>query len=156
MPQIYKIKSQKSSLESISLRGRFNLQVQHFSQKYSDQPEMGDAYYSLGLLQAEMGNYEKSAITLQKATELSPFRSRIWFNLYNLLEFKNNTSEAQNALEKCLELEPRNLEFLYAKIEFLLKQKRKNEAVNVAKIILEYYPDSPDKDDLQNFIDLNS
>lgn len=120
-----------------------------------NRPEMGDTYYSLGLLQAEMGNYDKSIISLQKAAELLPARSRIWFNIYNLLDFKNDTKEAQKALDKCLDLEPRNPEFLYAKIEFLLKQKREKEAVKVAKNILEYYPDSPDSKDLQNFIEMN-
>lgn len=121
-----------------------------------EQPEMGEVYYSLGLLQAEMLAYDKSITNLQKAAGLLPERSRIWFNLYNLLEFKKITNEAENALDKCLAIDARNLEYLYAKIEFLLKQKREKEAVNVAKMILEYYPDSPDKNELQNFIDLNS
>ena len=116
---------------------------------------MGDAYYSLGLLQAEMGNYDESIANLQKATELLPEWSRVWFNLYNLLDFKNSFAEAQTALDRCLELEPRNPEYLYAKIQFLLKQKREKEAVEVAKKILEYYPESPDKKDLQSFIEMN-
>ncbi len=120
------------------------------------QPGMGDVYYSLGLLQAEMLAYDKSIANLQKAVALLPERSRIWFNLYNLLEFKKITTKAENALDKCLDIEPQNLEYLYAKIEFLIKQKREKEAVNVAKMILEYYPDSPDKNELQNFIDSNS
>jgi len=95
-------------------------------------------------------------LNLKKAAELLPERSRIWFNLYNLFDFKNNITEAQNALNKCFELEPRNIEFLYAKIEFLLKQQREKEAVEVAKKVLEYYPDTQDKKDLQNFIHLNS
>lgn len=118
----------------------------------ANQPEMGDAFYSLGLLQAEMAKYDESISSLKKAGNLSPDRSRIWINLFKLLDFKNETKEARKALDKCLELEPRNLEFLYAKIEFLLKQKKEKEAVNIAKKILEYYPDLPDKNDLQNFI----
>ena len=121
-----------------------------------NQSEMGDAFYSLGLLQAEMGKYDESIGSLQKAAQLSPDRSRIWINLFKLLDFKNETEKAQKALHKCLELEPRNLEFLYAQIEFLLKQKKEKEAVNIAKKILEYYPDSPDKNDLQNFINMNN
>jgi len=118
-------------------------------------PDMGDVYYSLGLLQAEMGNYDKSIASLQKAVELLPDRSRIWFNLYNLFDFKNDTKEAQIALDICLELEPRNLEFLYAKIEFLLKHKREKEAIEVVKKVLEYYPNAKDKNDLLNFIEAN-
>ncbi len=122
----------------------------------NEYPEMGNVYYSLGLLQAEMGDYDKSIVSLRKAGGLLPEQSRIWFNLYKLLDFKNETIEAQKALDKCLELEPKNLEFLYAKIEFLLKHKRTAAAVDVAKKVLKYYPDLPDKKDLQNFIDANS
>lgn len=119
-------------------------------------PEMGNVYYSLGLLQAEMGKYDKSVLSLQNASELIPSQSRVWFNLFKLYDFKNNKAKAEGALIKCLELEARNQEFLYAKMEFLLKQKRTKEAKELAKKVLEYYPDSPDKKDLQHFIDANS
>ena len=114
-------------------------------------PQMGNIYYSLGLLQAEMGNYNKSIASLQKAAELTPNHSRTWFNLFKLYDFRNETKEAQKALEKCLELKPRRLEFLYAEIEFLLKHKKEQEAVIIAKKILEFYPDLPDKKNLLNF-----
>lgn len=118
----------------------------------NDQPALGDAWYSLGLLQAEMGDYNKSITTLQTAVELLPERSRIWFNLFRLLEFNNDAIGAENALNNCLKIEPRNLEFLYAKIEFMLKEKKEKEAVEVAKKVLEYYPELPDKAELINFI----
>ena len=122
----------------------------------NEYPEMGDVYYSLGLLQAEMGDYDNSIISLRNAAVLIPEQSRIWFNLFKLLDFKNESAEAETAINKCLELEAGNTEFLYAKIEFLLKQKRTDDAVDVAKKVLEYYPNSPDKKDLQNFIKTNS
>ena len=118
-------------------------------------PEMGDVYYSLGLLQAEMGDYDKSIISLRKAAVLLPEESRVWFNLFKLLDFKNQSTNAEKAIDKCLELEGQNLEFLYAKIKFLFKQKRIAAAVNLAKKVLEYYPDLPGKNDLQGFIDTN-
>ncbi len=136
--------------------GRNNEAEELLLKVLDDNPNMGDVYYSLGLLQAEMGNYDKSIVSLQKAVELLPERSRIWFNLYNLFDFKNDTKEAQKALNNCLELEPRNLEFLYAKIEFLLKHKREKEAVEVGKKVLEYYPNLPEKAELLNFISMNS
>ncbi len=117
-----------------------------------ENPEMGDPLYSLGLLQAEMGDYDKAIISLNKATKLLPNRPRVWFNLFRLLEFNKETTNAENALNMCLEIEPSNLEFLYAKIEFMLKQKNQKGAVDAAKKVLEYYPNSPDKAELLNFI----
>lgn len=118
----------------------------------ADQPDMGDAYYSLGLLYAEMGDYDTSIRTLKNAAKLMPDRARVWYNLFKLYEFKLQFNEAERSLDKCLEIEPTNLEFLYAKIEFLLKQKNEKEAIETAKKILEYYPNSPDKQGLLDFI----
>lgn len=117
-----------------------------------EQPEMGDAMYSLGLLYAEMADYDASIETLEKASQLMPERARIWLNLFRLYEFKQQINEATIALNKCIEIEPANLEYLYAKIEFMLKQKNEKEAVETAKKVLEYYPNSPDKAELENFI----
>ena len=46
-----------------------------------------------------MSNYDKTIISLQKAVELLPNNSRIWFNLFNLLDFMKENKEAQKALE---------------------------------------------------------
>jgi len=126
-----------------------------FTKVLDNNPNMGDVYYSLGLLQSEMGNYNKSIISLQKAAELLPNRARIWFNLFNLLVFENENVAAKQALNMCLKLEPTNLQYLYANLEFLLKLKQNKEAVIVAKTILEHYPNSPDKAKLVNFIEIN-
>lgn len=118
-------------------------------------PELGDAWYSLGLLQSEMGDYIGSTETLKKAGRLMPERARIWFNLYRLQEFNKDIGGAENSINLCLELEPRNLEFLSAKIEFLVKQSREREAVEVAEKILEYYPDISDRAVIEDFISRN-
>lgn len=114
--------------------------------------EMGEAWYSLGLLQSEMGKYDESIISLEKAGELMPDRTRVWFNLFRLLEFKQKLIEAEKTLNLCLNLEPQNLEFLSAKIEFLLKQGRDKDAVPVALTILEFYPDIQDREVIEDFI----
>jgi predicted CXXCH cytochrome family protein len=117
-----------------------------------EHPDMGEVCYSLGLLQAEMGNYETSIKNLNKAAELLPESSRIWFNLFRMYEFMKDSVKASLAIDKCLILEPKNLEYLYAKIEFLVMQNKKKEAVEVAKKVLRYYPNIPDRQKLLNFI----
>jgi predicted CXXCH cytochrome family protein len=134
-----------------------NREAESLLQEVVDEyPEMGDIYYSLGLLQAEMGKYDQSVQNLQTASGLIPLQARVWFNLFKLLDFKQSPAKAAEALNKSLELEPRNLEFLYAKIEFLLKHKRTSDAVGVAQQVLEFYPDLQDKNDLEGFIRNNS
>lgn len=118
-------------------------------------PELGNNYYSLGLLQAEMGKYDESILNLIQASKKLPKNGRILFNLFKIHDFKQNTNEAEISINRCLKLEPKNQEFLYAKIEFLLKQNRNNEAAEIAQQILVFYPGSPDKINLENFINSN-
>ncbi len=115
-------------------------------------PELGDAWYSLGLLQSEMGDYDNSIKSLEMAAELMPDRPRIWFNLFRLHDFKQENYKAENTLNRSLDLEPQNIEFLSAKVELLIKLGREKEAVDVAKKILEYHPNISDKDVVEDFI----
>ncbi len=126
------------------------LELLQYVVKYN--PEMGDAWYSLGLLQSEMGDYDSSMESLEEAGILIPERPRIWFNLFRLQEFKQEFTRAEKTLNLCLNLDPQNLEFLSAKIEFLIKQRREKEAVDVAKLILKYYPDISDRNVIEDFI----
>ncbi len=126
------------------------LELLQYVVKYN--PEMGDAWYSLGLLQSEMGDYDSSMESLEEAGRLIPDRPRIWFNLFRLQEFKQEFTRAEKTLNLCLNLDPQNLEFLSAKIEFLIKQRREKEAVDVAKLILKYYPDISDRNVIEDFI----
>ncbi len=119
----------------------------------NEYPDMGEVYYSLGLLQAEMGKYEIAVGNLETAVRLTPENTRASFNLFRLYEFLNQQEKAIDALNNCLSIEPENLEYLYAKIEFLIKANRNEEAVAVAKKILFYYPEIPDKQDLEDFIE---
>jgi predicted CXXCH cytochrome family protein len=117
-----------------------------------DYPTMGEAFYSLGLLQAELKKYDEAIFNLKQASVLIPQRNRIKLNLFKLLNFKNDFPEALKTIDECIKSEPGNPEYLYAKIELLVKNDEIRQAKEIAKKILEIDPENRDKKQLLEFI----
>jgi len=84
-------------------------------------PELPGTYYSLGLLEAEMKNYNASADYLKTATEKMPARSRIFFNLAKVLEYLQRIPEAEKAYQKAFALQPGNSGYLAGLVYFYIK-----------------------------------
>ncbi len=115
-------------------------------------PEMGQAFYSLGLLQGEMQKYDEAIVNLYQAAKLLPGQNRVKLNLFKLLSFKKRGKEASKIIDECISLEPSNIEYLYAKIELLIQQDNMREAKNIARKILKTNPETRDKNQLLQFI----
>jgi len=96
-------------------------------------PDQYDVMYSLGLLQAEMKNFEQAAIYLREAAKGLPDRARIRYNLGILLQRIDNDNEAESALQGALAIEPGNPEYLYAMAVFYLQRQRLDEAKFIAE-----------------------
>ncbi|MFC1580201.1 tetratricopeptide repeat protein [Thermodesulfobacteriota bacterium] len=117
-----------------------------------EEPQLYDIAYSLGLLMAEEKRYEEAVQYLQRAAEHLPQRARVHYNLGLLLAHLKRDSEAEAALKKTLEIDPGNLDFLYALAEFYLKRGRLEEAKPVAEEMAVKFPSNPTGRNLLNFI----
>jgi len=106
-------------------------------------PELYDAAYSLGLLLAETNQYGEAAVFLKKAAAGMPERSRIQYNLGLLLQHLKENSEAETALMRALELEPDNMDYLYALADFHIKRGQWKKAEGIAKQMVAKHPDHP-------------
>jgi tetratricopeptide (TPR) repeat protein len=106
-------------------------------------PELYDAAYSLGLLLAETNQYAEAAVFLKKAAAGMPERSRIQYNLGLLLQHLKQDSAAETALTRALELEPDNMDYLYALADFHIKRGQWKEAEGIAKQMVAKHPDHP-------------
>lgn len=133
--------------------GNNNMAEKLFIELTQQNPQSGQSFYSLGLLQAEMQKYDEAIENLETAASLIPENNRIKLNLFKLLSFKQNYSEAMEVLDRCIVTEPENAEYLLAKVELLIKLNRLEEAKKIAKKVLEIYPEYPDKNLLLQFID---
>ncbi len=89
---------------------------------------------------------------MHRAAVNMPQRARIHYNLGLLLAHLKRDSEAEAALQKTLEIEPDNLDFLYALAEFYIKRGRLEEAKPLAERMAAEFPSSPIGRNLLNFL----
>jgi tetratricopeptide (TPR) repeat protein len=115
-------------------------------------PELYEVQYSLGLLLAEKKQYVEAAVHLEIAAKGMPGRARVRYNLGLLLQHLKRTSAAEAALQGALEIEPDNLDFLYALADHYLKRGKLLEARAIARRIIEKYPRNSIGQDISNYI----
>jgi len=115
-------------------------------------PALHEVKYSLGLLLAEEKKYEEAAKYLAAATRGMPERARVHYNLGLLLAHLQRDRQAEMALLRALEIEPGNMNFLYALAEFYLKRSRMTEAKLIAEQMIAKHPENKLGHDLLNFI----
>jgi len=116
-------------------------------------PEVEDAWYSLGLLLAEMQKYTEAIDYLERAAGMMPDRPRIFYNLGLIYQHLGDHEKAERNLKKCLALEPQNFDFLLALADHFMKGKNFTKARPYAEKILELYPDNAAGQELLNIID---
>jgi len=104
------------------------------------QPELYEVQYSLGLLLAEEKQYVEAARYLEAAARGMPDRSRVHYNLGLLLDYLGRDLQAESALQRALELEPANLEYLSAIAQYYLKRQMYQEAKRIAEQITSRHP----------------
>jgi Flp pilus assembly protein TadD len=99
-------------------------------------PEMHDVEYSLGLLLAEMKKYDEAAVYLERAAKGIPDQGRIRYNLGLLLQHMERDREAESAMLKAIEIEPDNMDYLYALADHYLKRDEIRKAKPLAERII--------------------
>ena len=121
----------------------------------SNHPEIYDVHYSLGLLLAEKKQYEEAATYLKMAVGGMPKRARIHYNLGLLLQHLKKDSDAEASLLKAQELEPDNLDYLYALADFYLKRNKLQQARSIAEEMVVRHPGQRIGHDILKLIEKN-
>jgi Flp pilus assembly protein TadD len=114
--------------------------------------ELHEIQYSLALLLAEKKQFEEAARYLASAAAGLPQRSRVHYNLGLLLQQLRRDAEAEAALRTALEIEPDNLDYLYALADYYLKRQKFNQARLVAEQMILKHPNNSIGRDILNFI----
>ena len=116
------------------------------------QSELHEVQYSLGLLLAEKKQFKEAALNLEKAAAGLPQRSRVHYNLGLLLQHLKRDSEAEAALLTALEIEPDNLDYLYALADHYLKRQKLVQARRIAEQMIDKHPDKSIGYEILNFV----
>jgi predicted CXXCH cytochrome family protein len=103
-------------------------------------PQLHEVQYSLGLLLAEQKQYGEAARYLSTAARGIPNRARVHYNLGLLLEYLRRGPEAEAALLRALEIEPDNMDYLYAVGQYYLKRKEYQKATAIAEQMISKHP----------------
>ena len=118
--------------------------------------ELHEVQYSLGLLLAEKKKFEEAARYLSAAAAGLPQRSRVQYNLGLLLQIVRRDAEAEAALLAALEIEPDNLDYLYALADHYLKRQKFTHARQIAEQMIVKHPDNSIGREILNFINQQS
>jgi len=116
-------------------------------------PDDPDVSYSLGLLLAEEKEYGEALGYLKTAARSAPERSRPLYNLGLLQQRTGDASGAERSLKKALDLEPRNLDYLFAVADLYVKAGRYREARGIAERMVAAYPGQRIGHDLLGYLD---
>ena len=103
-------------------------------------PEQYDAAYSLALLLVASGQREEALTYLDQAARGLPGRPRVHYNRGLLLAQMGNDEDAEAALSTALQLEPESVDYLYALIDFYARRDRLDEALELARRMIEAHP----------------
>jgi len=125
----------------LSSQGRNEEAEQLLRQIVDSYPDQYDATYSLGLLLAEMGRYEEAAEHLRRAADGMRERARIFYNLGLIQQRLGRSVEAEAALRRSVELEPDNLDYLYALADHYVKRGEFRPALQIAERMIASHPD---------------
>ena len=116
------------------------------------QPELYEVQYSLGLLLAEQKKYAEAARHLEIAAAGLPDRARVQYNLGLLLQHLKRDVDAEAALLGALEIEPDNMDYLYALADHYLKRGKLIQARPLAERMIAKHPQNSVGKDILNYI----
>lgn len=115
---------------------RFLLQ---FVEKAPHEPQ---GWRLLSMAATNMYNYDNALTAMQKATELSPYDDLLWIDLGFIYNYRTYHEETKNCLEKALELNPNNPNYLiYHQLgQYYERVQEKEIAISYYKKALDVAP----------------
>ncbi len=134
------LKAEKAYLDTLAIDDHFNIARMALAQLYYQQrrlpevealyrkvieqePTAASAHYSLGLLAAELGNFEQAEKSLQTAAN-SGNNPRAWYNLAVLRQQQKNILGAEQSYLQALAIAPLNADFLTGLVSLYAQQRQ--------------------------------
>jgi len=138
-----------------SRQGKNDLAEEQLRKALAVNPDLPDVNYSLGLLLSEQKQYHEAVKHLSKAAVGMVDNARVYYNLGQLQAFLRRDKEAEAALLRTVEIEPKNMNYLQAMAQFYLERREFSEARDIAGRMTAVDPHSPLGSQVILFIDAN-
>jgi tetratricopeptide (TPR) repeat protein len=128
----------------LSRRGRNREAEKLLREAIRYQPTWGQAYYSLGLLQAEdKTRLVEATRNLEKAAAYGGENPRIFHNLAIAYWQQDKVEPAVASFRRAIELVPENPEYLQNLVQLLMQKGRWTDALTQAKQMSKLLPNNP-------------
>ncbi|MFC1838875.1 tetratricopeptide repeat protein [Thermodesulfobacteriota bacterium] len=114
-----------------------------FREVVREHPSLHEISYSLALLLAEKNKYGEAELFMGNAASNMPGAARVQYNYGLLLQYLKKDRKAEAALQKALDLEPENMDFLYALFDFYFQRSKFNQAKTIAETMVRIHPELP-------------
>ncbi len=118
-----------------------------------DYPEQYEAAYSLGLLLAEMERVDEAVEFLGRASSGMPERARAHYNYGLALQAVGSVAEAEAALRRALDVEPENIDFLFALADHYVRRGQLQRALALADRMIALAPDNPIGQQVKDYVE---
>ena len=132
--------SEEAGLEA-EMEGRWEDAINTYTSVLTKEPERADLWEKLGELDDYMGNYAASGGAFHKAVQLSPNNPHLRFRLTQVYSILNEPNRAFVEIEKAVELDPKNIEYLKSRAQIANWIGKSEIARDSYKRILALSPD---------------
>jgi len=132
--------SEAAGLEA-EMEGRWEDAIKIYKSILTKEPQRGDLWAKLGELEYYIGNYSGSAEAFQRAVQLLPNDPKLHFRLAHDYSVLNDPNDAFSEIEKAVEFDPNNVEYLKARAQIANWIEKSEIAIDSYKRILALSPD---------------
>ncbi|MEW6455678.1 MAG: sulfatase-like hydrolase/transferase [Acidobacteriota bacterium] len=112
-----------TSCKEDTLAGNFDKAIEKINKVIKEDPDIPDAYFSLGNTYFKMKNYEKAIESFKKTLELKPDYDFAMLNLANCYRILGKLDEAISEIETFLKYDPKDSQAFYILGDIYLEKK---------------------------------
>ena len=117
-------------------QGKLTKALELFEIAINLKPDYVDAYSNMGLVLKDMSLFDKALKTL-KGLEVDNKNRQILFNLGIIYQEIQEFDKAEIFFNQAIELDPKNVDYIYRLSNFLLSRKRYDESLVLLKRIIQ-------------------
>lgn len=123
---------------------RFQEAINVFEETYHYEPPQAPVYCHIGECFEKMDQFDKALFYYRKSIQTDEFYADGYLGVGVIMDLQDNTAEGLPFVERAVELEPDNVDYLLFKVEFLKKLEHWDEVEVLTQSLIKRFPDNED------------